>query len=83
MRWGNGKPDSAKAGMKARVAEAMAEGDTIKRYPLSGAIEAVPAKPAEISAKLGISAVYVRSVQARIRADLGPQAIADDLGWRG
>lgn len=61
----------------------MANGDTLREYPLGGAVEAVPARPAQISAQLGISPVYVRSTQARIKADLGPQATELDLGWRG
>lgn len=66
-------------GRKAQVAEAMADGD--KFTGIGGKVR--PATSAEIGAKLGLQAVYVRATQRRIYRDLGPQATELDLGWRG
>jgi uncharacterized protein (DUF2252 family) len=55
------------------VAEAMANGDRISRWP-SGAQRVEPATPAQLSAATGLAPVHVKSVQRRIRAQLGWQA---------
>lgn len=51
-------------GVAARVALAMAEGDRM----------VVGGTNAELAAECGINEVYVRSVKARIRRQLGDQA---------
>lgn len=61
------------SGVAARVALAMAEGDKVERWP-SGNTHVRPATNAELAAECGINEVYVRSVTARIRRQLGPQA---------
>jgi hypothetical protein len=64
-------------GVAARVALAMAYGD---RPVGIGCVR--EATNAELAAECEINEVYVRSVKARIRRQLGPQATARDLGWR-
>ncbi len=57
----------------ARVAEAMADGDTVRS--IGGKAYAIPATPTAIAIKLGMAPTHVRSVQSRIRRQLGKQAI--------
>jgi hypothetical protein len=75
MRWGNGTAPDNKMGMKARVAEAMANGDTIDTWPGTGRERVTPATSQQLAAQLGVPASYVRSTMRRIRNDLGPQAV--------
>lgn len=56
-----------------KVAQAMAEGDTVHDRA-RGRRSLLPARSHEIAAKLGVTDVYVRSTQKRIREKLGPQA---------
>lgn len=67
MRWERGLLDRAKHGLKDRVAECMAEGMAAE----------------QISAQLHCSIHTVYAYFAAIKNDLGPQARANDLGWRG
>lgn len=57
----------------AQVAEAMANGDRVSRWP-SGAERVEPATPAQLAAATGMANSHVRSVQRRIRQQLGWQA---------
>lgn len=60
--------------MADRVAQAMAEGDVPMRPWPSHRERVEAANSGAIADKLGISSVYVRSTQRRIRQVLGPQA---------
>lgn len=59
--------------LDARVAEAMANGDAVTRWP-SGRERVEPAKPAALATRCGMVNSHVRSVQRRIREQLGWQA---------
>lgn len=59
--------------LDARVAQAMATGDRVSTWP-SGNERVEPATPAQLSVACGMANSHVRSVQRRIREQLGWQA---------
>jgi len=60
-------PARSNTGVKTRVAELMAD----------------DLDAAAIAARLGVSVPTIYAYFTQIRRDLGPQARATDLGWRG